>query len=548
MAELVFVRRGEEVMFYHLDGKSTRIGRGGDNDIAFPEHEPNVSRHHIAIEERLGMYWLRDLTGQGCLLNQETVRESSLSDEDSFSVGRWTVVFRSQTRGAGKTIVTQGGNTTPLLDPNLATVGPVATLTYQQGQMTRTVELGEAPFHIGSSPQNDLSLELSYISSFHCRIFYKKGVFFIRDLESLNHTWINGVKVVESEIPDGAEIYLGKFKLQFAYAEVESPSEETVWPGFAGIVSEDPSMERVFRLIERMAKTDASVLVTGESGTGKELVAQALHTESSRAEAPFVARNCGAISKELIESELFGHERGAFTGAVQMRVGAFEEAGHGTLFLDEIGDMPLAQQVTLLRVLEGGTFRRVGGVAPLQSHARVVTATNRDLLQLAKEGGFREDLFYRIGVLQIDLPPLRERKGDILLLAEYFLAQFAGPRDLHLAPEAEQRLLSYHWPGNVRELRNAMQNAIVMAEGQRIEADDLLLREAMSAPSTPMQETAAPAAEGGSLDQTEKQAILNALEAAHGVVSEAARMLGIGRSSMYSKMKRLGIEHRNKSS
>lgn len=555
MAELIFTRRGEEVMFYHLDGKKTKIGRGVENDISFPEHEVNISRYHAMVEERLGMFWLHDLSDQGLLVNDKPKSEAILQDGDNFALGRWKVIFRSQQRGSGKTLMTRSRGTIPLASEDQLLREVSATLSFEQDGIQRTEPLDTGSFNIGSNPENDLCLDLPYISSFHCRIFQKNGLFFIRDLDSLNGLWVNGSKTIEAELTQGAEIYVGKFKIVFTLEhEADDVNEEQQeWPGFAGMISEDPKMQKVFRLIERMAASDVSVLIHGESGTGKELVARALHTAGSRTQKPFVALNCGSISRDLIESALFGHERGAFTGAIQERKGAFEEAADGTLFLDEIGDMPFEQQVSLLRVLESRTFRRMGGSQDLESRARIVTATHKDLVAHSQTGLFREDLFYRISVLQIQLPPLRERPGDILLLARFFLHKFAGPRGMSLSPEAEQRLIQHTWPGNVRELHNTMQNAIVMADGNVIQADELVIRAAPVPQATSFVGLGTASSgvvvnepSSARLDDTERQAILRALDACNGVVSDAAKRLGIGRSSMYSKMKRLGIEHRKK--
>lgn len=547
MAELIFIRRGEEVMFYHLDGKSTKMGRGAENDIAFPEHEHYISRHHAVVEERMGSYWLRDVTGQGLSVNGKQMRESMLQDGDRFELGRWEVVFRSQTRGAGKTLITQGGATMPLATEESLQSNLRATLSYEQAGTIRSVELGEGAFHIGTSDQNDLCLPLSYVSGFHCRIFTRDGRFFIRDLDSRNHTWVNGMKVVEAELPDEADIYLGKFALSFRRGTKEVLSDEPSWPGYAGIVSQDPAMDKVFRLIERIAESDAPAMVWGESGTGKELIARAIHTVGPRRDKPMVAINCGALTDTLIESALFGHEKGAFTGADTMRMGAFEEASEGTLFLDEIGDMPLAQQVTLLRVLEGGSFRRMGGNQTLFTQARVVVATHRNLLERVQEGMFREDLFYRVNVLRVEIPPLRERIRDVSLLARFFLHKFAGRRQLQLSEEAEQRLLRHHWPGNVRELRNAIQNAIVMAEGSVIQAHELPLRTGQAPQSSPVPTESATPEAPMTLQESQKELIIDALKRHNWVVTEAAKALSISRSTLYNKMKSMRIEREKKS-
>jgi transcriptional regulator with PAS, ATPase and Fis domain len=244
---------------------------------------------------------------------------------------------------------------------------------------------------------------------------------------------------------------------------------------FEGMVARSPAMQRVFSLIEQLADNDASVLITGESGTGKELVARAVHARSSRANRPFVAVNCGALPADLLESELFGHVRGSFTGAVRDKAGRFEVAQDGTVFLDEIGDMPLPLQVKLLRVLQERTFERVGETQPRPFRARIVTATNQDLVGLVADKRFRQDLFYRLNVVPIALPPLRARREDLDALIRHLLEKIGQRRSRarQLSPAAMRALLSYDWPGNVRQLENALEYATAVCEGQTIHREDL---------------------------------------------------------------------------
>lgn len=243
-----------------------------------------------------------------------------------------------------------------------------------------------------------------------------------------------------------------------------------------GIVGRCAGMQEVFKLIGQLSASDATALITGESGTGKELVARAIYSHSRRGGDPFVAINCAAIPENLLESELFGHERGAFTGAVSQRIGKFEQSNKGTIFLDEIGDMTPATQTKILRVLQSGTFERVGGSAPIKVDVRVIAATNKPLETAVANKEFREDLFYRLNVVRIALPPLRERQGDVRLLVNYFLARFAkeqGTRPRSISREALEMLESYHWPGNVRELENVMRRAMVVSKGDAILPKDL---------------------------------------------------------------------------
>jgi DNA-binding NtrC family response regulator len=313
--------------------------------------------------------------------------------------------------------------------------------------------------------------------------------------------------------------------------------------GLAGIVGGGPAMKRVFDSLRKVAPTDLTVLVRGESGTGKELVAQALHELSPRRERPFVAVNCAAIARELVESELFGHERGAFTGADARRAGRFEAANGGTLFLDEIGDMAPPTQAKVLRVLQERRFERLGGATPIEVDVRIVAATHRNLEAEVAAGRFREDLYYRLRVVEIALPPLRERREDLPALAQRVLAQLAerhgrGPKSL--TPGALAALARHPWPGNVRELRNALERAAVMCEGDAIDARDLQLDLAQAGvpddPSLPFSE-----AKRRATEEFERAYLLRALRAHGGNVSRTADAIGMVRQSLQQKMRELGL-------
>lgn len=307
--------------------------------------------------------------------------------------------------------------------------------------------------------------------------------------------------------------------------------------GYSGFVGKDPKMQVVYKLIEDVAPSDATVLILGESGTGKELAARAIHQNSARKENPFVVINCSAYPATLLESELFGYEKGAFTGASAQKPGRFEQADGGTIFLDEIGEIPSSAQVKLLRVLQNRNFERIGGTRTLAVDVRVLAATNRDLLQDVKSGRFREDLYYRLNVIPIRIPPLRERRNDIPMLARHFLRRFCTIQEKPIedfSPDAMRLLLDYPWPGNVRELENTVEHAVVLARGSRIQTSDL-----------PVQvlepKTVDPGQSARSLQDTEKEMLLEALAATQWNKAETARRLGIGRSTLYSKMKKYRI-------
>ncbi len=307
------------------------------------------------------------------------------------------------------------------------------------------------------------------------------------------------------------------------------------------MVGHSGAMQEVYKLVERVAPTDATVLIRGESGTGKELVAQAIHNLSPRAEEPFIAVNCGALPENLLESELFGHEKGAFTGADRMKMGRFELAGNGTIFLDEIGDMSPSTQVKLLRVLQSRTIERLGGTKTIPIKARTITATNRDLEAALEEGAFREDLYYRINVFPIFLPPLRDRREDIPELVAHFLKRFGRDEDA-IEGSALELLVNYRWPGNVRELENVIERALIMSTTAVIRAEDLPphIRHLGHRPTVAVGGAIEIPNEGLSLEQVERDLIQSALTKAGGNKSKAAKLLGITRRKLYSMMERLG--------
>jgi DNA-binding NtrC family response regulator len=329
-------------------------------------------------------------------------------------------------------------------------------------------------------------------------------------------------------------------------ARLQAYDREHVIPRFENIVGESPQMKEVFRTIEKVARSNATVLILGETGVGKELVAEALHRHSSRAERPFVKMNCAALHENLLESELFGHERGAFTGAERQRIGRFELANEGTLFLDEIGNMSASTQTKVLRVLQEREFERLGGSRTIKVDVRLVAATNKNLEDAIGRGEFREDLYYRLNVVSIRVPPLRERKEDIIPLARHFIDHFASElkKDVRgLDPSAVRVLKRHTWPGNIRELENTIERAVLMAEGHFMTADDLSLVSPGEGPegdAPPLQLRLPP--EGIDLEDLEKQAILEALRVNNWVQKDAARLLGISSRVMNYKVAKYEIK------
>ena len=328
----------------------------------------------------------------------------------------------------------------------------------------------EAPtIRVGARRGNDVQLQDSQVSGLHCEIRLDERGYRLRDLDSTNGTFASGLRINDVYVPPGTVIAVGATRLRFQPLGESVEVELSARQRFGGLVGRSVVMRELFARLEKLARSDATVLVSGETGVGKELVAESLHEYSPRAEGPFVVLDCGSIPQNLIESELFGHERGAFTGAVNAYAGAFERAHRGTLFLDEIGELPLMMQPKLLRVLERKEVRRVGGTKTISVDIRVVAASNRDLGVEVNRGRFREDLYYRLAVARVHVPPLRERREDIDVLVDHFLTLIPNAQGAHLAADTRDLMKKHDWPGNVRELRNVIERALLLSEAPMAE-------------------------------------------------------------------------------
>jgi len=391
---------------------------------------------------------------------------------------------------------------------------------------------------VGADTTNQVVLEDRYVSRFHCRLLPHGGRWLLKDLASTNGTFLDGARIAEADVDAGARIRVGSAELRI---EETAPRLQATLPG---LVARDPALAPVLELLRRAAPSSLPVTILGESGTGKEVAARALHELSDRSGGPFVPLNCGAISRELAEAELFGHEKGAFTGAITSAPGAFGAADGGTLFLDEIADLPSRLQVTLLRALEAGEVKPVGAPKPRCIDVRVVCATHQDLRLRIREGAFREDLFYRLRGVTLELPPLRARPRDILPLAEHFL-----PPDRSFAPDARAALLAHPWPGNVRELRHVVQLASLLSEAQVIRAYALRFDDSPPrawAPRVCEPGATAPAEStvelrGRTLYELEELAIRAALARHGGNRRAISAELGIARSSLLRKLDALRL-------
>jgi DNA-binding NtrC family response regulator len=389
---------------------------------------------------------------------------------------------------------------------------------------------------IGSHPASDLVLDDPTVSRFHCEIAVDRRGARVRDLGSLNGTTVDGTRVVEAYLRNGSIVRLGRTALRFALEASQNSFAVSERHAFGALVGESIAMRAAFALLERVAASDSTVLIEGETGTGKEVAAESIHQASARSEGPLVVVDCGAVPPNLLESSLFGHEKGAFTGADQRRTGAFEEAAGGTIFLDEIGELPIELQPKLLRVLERRQIQRVGSSAHKSVDVRILAATNRDLRAMVNAGTFRADLYYRLAVVRVRLPALRERPEDIPRLVSHFLSVFRAPaeaRERLTAPEFVSSLCRAAWPGNVRELRNALERCLVL---------DQLAFEPERAP-----DAAGPAldldlpydeARRRALDEFEQRYLRGLLAAHRDNVSQAARAAGVGRVYLHRLLKR----------
>ena len=412
---------------------------------------------------------------------------------------------------------------------------------------------------IGRAPTNRVVIHDERASRLHAEVFATARGWTVRDLQSRNSTQVNGQPITtDRPLVSGDVIEIGHATL--AYGEGDTPTAQTISaerpaaaappaPAVAArrpaaqewhMVGRSAAIQAIRGQIDRVAATKATVLVRGESGTGKELVGRAIHDASDRRGGPFVCLNCAALSETLLESELFGHEKGAFTGATERKIGKFEAAHGGTLVLDEIGEMSPAIQAKFLRVLEGHPFERVGGSARVQVDVRVVAATNRNLEDAVTAGEFRRDLYFRLKVVEILVPPLRRRPEDVEAIAEHFLQRFAaetGRRISGFTPAALQAMRAYQWPGNIRELRNCVERAVVLAQSEWIDVQDMALSHLAAPGETGRQAVGRAAAfVPATIDEVEHRHVLATLEAVGGNKTKAAAMLGIERSTLDRKL------------
>ena len=413
------------------------------------------------------------------------------------------------------------------------------------------VELPAAGVVIGSDRACDVVLTDSWVSRRHCSIAPTPAGFAIADLGSKNGTTIDGVAIGKVVAPPGVVVRIGKTLIQAMPADEAIDIPPSTNDRFGGLYGASMVMRQVFAVLERASKTAAPILLLGESGTGKEVMARGVHDASPRKAGPFVVFDCGASTETLIESDLFGHVRGAFTGAAGDRVGAFAAAHGGTLFLDEIGDLPVGLQPKLLRMLEAGEVVPLGGRQPERFDVRVVAATHRDVFAEVARGGFRGDLYYRLAVVEVHVPPLRQRLADLPELIRMFLLRSQAPRATELARQVEgaalERLQRYHWPGNVRELRNVITRAVALAgPDDDFQSLPFVLRPTAPAPDAPAVKADRPFHEAKDevVARFEREYLVDLLARASGNLSQAARIAGLERKFLYKLLDRNELRQR----
>jgi len=510
MDALMLCYRDEALREFALGGSPLEVGRGAGCDIVI--HDDTVAERHALIIARGGDVLVFDLRATG----RPNGAPRKLLTTAPLTFGRHTLVRIPDAATRPRVVSTA---TEPMAFSRADVESSV--LIVGRGADARRLPLDGRPVRVGAAPDNDLVLHDRTVSAHHCRLEPCADGIAVRDLESRNGTWVDGLRVERARICIGGQLRIGRTDVMLVARGRSGDARQE------GLVAASPLMLTVLAEVERLARLPWTVLVNGESGAGKEGIARALHTRGPRAEKPLVSLNAASLTRELAESELFGHEKGAFTGAHAQRKGVFELADGGTLFLDEIAELPLEMQARLLRVLDTGEVRRVGSSTTVRVDVRLVCATHRDLRQMAAAGTFRRDLYYRIAQCPLDVPPLRDRPEDIRALAAHFLDEMvsdAGRRNLTEAAIA--CLLAHRWPGNVRELRNVLRAAAAQTSAGTLDRLDLqraLVRlgghEALG-------------------DQpTSGDDFSVAVDAHRGNLSAAARALGIPRSTLRDRMR-----------
>lgn len=544
------------VFYFPLEKSVIQIGRSSSNDLIL--HGETISRRHALIKFQNAAWLVEDLSTVGTVVNGTKLDgKMILKDQTEIVIENWRIVFQleetqPQTNDEQTVIQAESaGETTHVLESSdqgqrIKVSKPVLIIEETSGR--RKYDVRRKAILVGTSPECDVVVSDAYVSKMHLEMRMSDRGFHVRDLGSTNGSFVGDTRISETYLKSDETLRIGTSNIHVCFETVEHVDVEP-WAeaNFSGICGGSEPMRTLFSKVRLVAQTDYTVLVQGETGTGKELIARAIHDNSLRREQPFVVINCAAIQTNLAESELFGHEKGAFTGADQRFKGVFEQADTGTLFLDEVGELSLEMQSKILRVLEYQTLRRVGGSEEIRADVRVVAATHRDLARMVEEGTFREDLYYRLMILPLEIPSLRERMDDIRVLSEMFLKMHSGSRRLMFTENALAKLQGHTWPGNVRELRNTILRTVTLAASEVLDADDILF---IHRPVTPglIESQVSPSAKDMIQKRLEEQKalernqIVSALVEAAGDKLQAAEKLGVARSTLFRKIKEYGIQ------
>jgi DNA-binding NtrC family response regulator len=534
-AQVVLLRDNEVQIRFGIDRAQVCIGTNLSNDIVL-EGDDLFPLSAVLIVRGGKRYTLRDFS-HGMLKLRGLALESNeaeLSENEIFELGRYQLFVDSR---ADRTPIRRHGENTRQIPREDGE--PLNATVLHQGRRHRISTT--MPFNIGRHSRNDLVLEDPDASSEHCSISYEDGRWVLQDLGSANGTFINDLKLSPGRIHFSRSIAVkvGTSRLSIELLARAGTSHATEPRMLHGMVAESEELRAALALLESYAKDNELVLILGEYGCGKELVARAIHEASDRRNGPYVVVDAGRLSSTLIENDLFGHVKGAFTGAVGSKLGAFEDASGGTLFLDEIGELPLDLQPQLLRVLETYSIRRIGENREVKVDTRVVAATNKDLYAMVQQGKFRRDLYDRLFMLVMEIPPLRERPADILPTARYFMRKMKPDRDLRLSEGAEELLLGYAWPGNVRELRGVLQRSFRHAE------NDIISLDALKFSGRDFTDRSEDVRNWFfSAESRDRAALIDALEKTNGNKTRASELLGISRTAVHGRINRYGLKKR----
>ncbi len=533
MPYLIFYRRGQELMRVGLDRDEVTVGRSAKAGVVVPDS--TVAPVQAALVREGESWRIVDRSGKGTMVDGRSLTSGPLDEGNDITFGAFRATFRRELPDDGEgsaeaETIADGTAEAPALPRELWLLAQEV-----DGGRQVQVKLGSEAI-VGSSAACSLCLSHPTVSARHARVGRQEGRLVLQDLGSTNGVRVNGMRVYEAELSIGARVRIGVFDVWVAGSR---PAAEPVVAHFEGIISADPTMKSICAQIDRVAASNAPVIVFGETGTGKELIARAIHRRSARSGCSLIPINCGAIAHELMETELFGHEKGAFTGAGTARKGALAEADGGTIFLDEIGELPVDLQPKLLRAVELGEVKPVGASRPSAVDVRYVCATHRNLAAEVRTKGFREDLYYRLAVATLHLPPLRQRRNDLMALWNHFMRTLSPPGMVPtLSDEAHALLEGHSWPGNVRELRNVAQRALLVAEGPTLRSGDIRFDPRWA--TRPLGENVVDPCLM-TLDEVEKRSIEIVLASVGGNKNQAAKQLGIARSTLFKKIGDYGL-------